>query len=230
MHCLAGLVAGLLMPPLKLPLLEGRTLGGKVRERVYTAAIDGWTALAFHRQVDGLGSTLIIGETESGARIGGYCPTGWESRDDYRASPRAFLFFCEPCDDEEEAWHVCRVLGPGDIAIFDYARGGPQFGAADLVIGPPQTPVMGGIAGPENDSPEYMQRTAGDLRIVKSSLGGSYEKAPAGTNFPAGPLVELEAYCNAAFAPGGGLRVGKAAASQPQQEEEALPKPGWWPF
>ena len=39
--------------------------------------------------------------------------------------------------------------GYSKLAIFDYARGGPQFGAADLVIGPPLTPTAGGIAGPD---------------------------------------------------------------------------------
>ena len=36
-----------------------------------------------------------------------------------------------------------------DVDSFDYARGGPQFGAADLIIGAPLSPVMGGFAGPD---------------------------------------------------------------------------------
>jgi len=219
-----------LIPP--LALLKGTNLGGRVLERVYCAATDGWSALEFHANVDALGSTLIIGETATGARIGGYSPTGWESRDDYRATPNAFLFCAEPCEDEDElVWQRLGVLGPGDIAIFDYARGGPQFGAADLVIGGPKTPVMGGIAGPENDTPEYMERTAGDLRSMRSTLGGSYEKMPNGQAFPSGPLVELEAWANADFAPGGGLRVGEKASSRKAAGGDAeAPKVGWWPF
>lgn len=227
----------ILTPPFKL--LEDTNLGGRQLERCYKASVDGWTALDFHRQVDGVGSTLIIAETSSGARLGGYSPTGWESRDDYRATPRAFLFCSEPkdesdqSDDDEREWQVCAVLGPGDIAVFDYARGGPQFGAADLVIGPPKTPVMGGLAGPENDSPDFMRRTAGDLRTFSSQLGGSYAKLPRGSAFPKGELIELEAFCNAEFASGSGLRI-KGAKTAPSAAasdgEEDQPKVGWWPF
>ena len=113
--------AGFLMPPLSL--LEGSNLGGKQLERCYQASVDGWTAIDFHRCVDALGSTVIVGRTVDGARIGGYSPTGWESRDDYRATPRAFIFCSAPCDDEDDrVWQRSAVLGPGDIAIFDYAR------------------------------------------------------------------------------------------------------------
>lgn len=222
----------LLMPPLSL--LEDTNLGGRELERCYKATDDGWSALDFHRQVDGRGSTLIIAASPGGARFGGYSPTGWESRDDYRATPRAFLFCSADsggADEAERVWQRLAVLGPGDIAIFDYARGGPQFGAADLVIGPPTTPTMGGIAGPENDTPEYMQRTAGDLRRVSSSLGGSYERLPGGvTSLPDGPLVELEAYCNADFADGGGLRIGKAKKPADDEGDGGKPAAGWWPF
>ena len=127
---------------------------------------------------------------------------------------------------------MCAVLGPGDVAIFDYARGGPQFGAADLVIGPPKTPVMGGFSGPDNYGEEYMRRTAGDLREVTAALGSSYERLPKGSAFPTGTLVELEAYCNAAFASGDGLRVGEAAepASTEGRDSAVADAPSWWPF
>ena len=136
--------------PLPLDLLEQTFLGGKRLSRVYQASKDGWSALDFHKQCDDLGSIVVVGKTENGDLLGGFNPAGWESRDDYRATPRAFLFCSDgDCTDEtERLWTSCPVLGPGDIAIFDYARGGPQFGAADLVIGPPLTPTMGGITGP----------------------------------------------------------------------------------
>lgn len=40
-------------------------------------------------------------------------------------------------------------VGGSEAAVFDYARGGPQWGADGLVIGPPMSPVMGGFTGPE---------------------------------------------------------------------------------
>ena len=64
-------------------------------------------------------------------------------------------------------------MGGPEAALFDYARGGPQFGSDGLLIGPPLSPVMGGLAGP--DSPT---RGAGDLRSAKSRLGLSYAALP----------------------------------------------------
>jgi hypothetical protein len=186
--------------------------------------------------VDGLGSTLIVAQTKGGSLLGGYNPVGWDSRDDYRATPRAFLF-CAPGAEEdgaaEPAWQKLAVLGPGDVAISDYACGGPQFGAADLVIGAPTTPVMGGLAGPEIQDPGYMARTAGDLHVVTSQLGSSYEKLPSGSSpFPTDELVELEAYCNAEFCGGrGGFRITSPnQKAKPKDAPSEIPKPGWWPF
>lgn len=223
------------MLPLPLALLASTNLGGKTLERCYRASEDGWSALDFHRQVDGVGSVLVVGELETGELVGGYNPTGWESRDDYRATPRAFLFcsLATPVNGTERAWTQLSVLGPGDVAIFDFARGGPQFGAADLVIGAPLAPVMGGLAGPDTMDDT---RTSGDLRGVRSKLGGSYEPCEA---FPtSGQLVELEAYCSAAFAAGGGrLQVqqvrdeqGGTSGDGGSASDREPDSPGWWPF
>ena len=47
--------------PLPLPMLAGTNLGGKTLARCYKASCDGWSALDFHRQVDELGSLLLVG-------------------------------------------------------------------------------------------------------------------------------------------------------------------------
>ena len=234
--------------PLPLDLLATTFLGGKDLERVYRASEDGWSALDFHRQSDSLGCLVVVGRTESGTLVGGFNPTGWESRDDYRATPRAFLFCADASRSggdegtaEECIWTSCPVLGPGDIAIFDYARGGPQFGAADLVIGPPLTPTMGGIAGPDVASidPNVEGRTAGDCRSCTSLLGGSYARLPDGeAALPVGPLVELEAWANAAFAGDGppskaaavSVKVAQAPNGRGAGAEQQGDKVGWWPF
>jgi hypothetical protein len=78
--------------PLPLSMMEGTNLGGKTLMRCFKANFDGWSALDFHRQVDELGSVVIVGQLKSGALIGGYNPVGYESVDDYRATPRAFVF------------------------------------------------------------------------------------------------------------------------------------------
>ena len=97
----------------------------------------------------------------------------------------------------------------GNAAVFDYATGGPCFGAADLVIGEPKAAIMGGFAGPD------MMDTsigAGSLRSGRSAVGGSYGFAkdwPVRGEFQ---LVQLEVYCNAA------INVARSSG------------PSWWPF
>lgn len=64
-------------------------------------------------------------------------------------------------------------MGGGEAAIYDYRRGGPQFGSDGLLIGPPLSPVFGGFAGPDNPN-----SGVGDLRSAKSRLGLTYAKIP----------------------------------------------------
>jgi hypothetical protein len=65
-----------------------------------------------------------------------------------------------------------QVGGP-EAAVYDYVRGGPQWGSDALVIGPPVGAVMGGLAGPDNPN-----RGLGDLREARCRLGLAYEKLP----------------------------------------------------
>ena len=82
----------------------------------------------------------------------------------------------------------------GNAALFDYATSGPNFGAADLQIGPPRGAVMGGFAGPDA---EDLSTSAGNLRQCKASPGMTY----GGTATRKWPvrgsvqLVEVEVYC-----------------------------------
>lgn len=104
---------------------------------------------------------------------------------------------------------MCDVL-IGNAAVFDYASGGPCFGAADLVIGQGTAAVMGGFAGPDMEDTSI---NAGSLRSGRSSLGGSYEFVngwPVRGDFQ---LVQLEVYCNAAI-----------------KDFESSSGPSWWPF
>ena len=101
----------------------------------------------------------------------------------------------------------------GNAAVFDYATGGPCFGAADLVIGEPKAAVMGGFAGPDVMDTSF---NAGNLKEGRCSVGGSYQLVGK-TGFPVRgnfQLVQLEVYCNAAIADS---PTGSGA-------------PGWWPF
>jgi len=59
--------------------------------------------------------------------------------------------------------------------MFDYARGGPQWGACVLIIEPPQAPGMGGMSGP--DSPTSDGRR-GRPAAKSTSNGQAYETVP----------------------------------------------------
>lgn len=164
--------------------------------RVYKASKDGWSAIDFHKCVDGKGSAIVVALTKSGKRFGGFNPLGWISSDDYGNSNAAFLWF-----DKNGKGVKCPILAGGNTAIYDYTTSGPNFGAADLCIGPPKAPVMGGFTGPDM---ENVERVAGDLRKGKSSVGGVYDYIagwPVGGQFQ---LAEVEVWCN--------LNVGKRTA------------------
>eukprot|EP00741_Cyanophora_paradoxa_P021869 tig00021374_g21110.t1 len=168
--------------------LEGRTL-----RCCYSAAKDGYDALDFHLRVDFKGPVVIVGKTRKGARFGAFNPKGWQSTDDYADTPDAFLFWWPEGAAEPEK--LPKVGGPG-AAIFDYARGGPHFGADGLVIGPPLSPVMGGFTGPEVGTLAF-----GDLREARSRLGLSYARRSDGADSLFGEgeraarLVEIDAFC-----------------------------------
>lgn len=166
-------------------------------QRVYKASEDGWSAVDFHRCCDDRGSGLVVALTRSGKKFGGFNPLGWSSTDDYGGSNSAFLWFRK---DGGGGIARCRVLIGGNAATFDYATGGPQFGPADLVIGPPQAAVMGGFAGPDMEDTSV---NAGDLRRGTSSVGGAYEWTDGWPVRGSFTLVELEVYCNANIEPSG---------------------------
>lgn len=105
-------------------------------------------------------------------KFGAFNPEGYRSTDDYYDSFDPFLFYWDN-NEESEPILLPKVGGSG-AALFDYARGGPQFGADGLLIGPPLAPVMGGFAGPDTNS------GIGDLRQAKSRLGLSYAKRADG--------------------------------------------------
>ncbi|CAB4309684.1 unnamed protein product [Prunus armeniaca] len=151
------------------PSLLGKTfLSGRELKCCYKATIDGFSAANFHN----------------------CC---YRSTDDYYDTFDAFLFYWT--DNEIADPIVLPKVGGSGAALFDYARGGPQFGADGLLIGPPLAPVMGGFAGPDTNS------GIGDLRQAKSRLGLSYAKREDGKESLFGDesratLEEVEVYCS----------------------------------
>ena len=190
-------------------LTAGTSLEGKRLELAYVASEHGWDALDFHGRCDDRGSTLVECETREGLTFGGFNPLGFMSSDDYGSSVNAFIFFVAGDDDAPTR---CPALGNGDGAVYDYAKGGPTFGAADLVIGRPKSSVMGGFSGPDTEDTSIGQ---GSLRTATSSPGGAYERHAAwpAAEIAAGELREVRAWVNADVRP-----AGEASS------------PSWWPF
>lgn len=178
---------------------------------VYKASVDGWSAVNFHSCVDGRGSGFVIVLNQSGKRFGGFNPLGWMSTDDYGSSNAAWLWCMSKGDSKPVR---VPILRGGNTAIFDYATGGPCFGAADLVIGPPRAAVMGGFAGPDMEDTSV---NAGNLRECTSSVGGAYDVPPRGWPSGSSKAVEVEVYCNANVDPRSSSSSGGGGFD-------------WWPF
>ncbi|XP_058765064.1 uncharacterized protein LOC131638520 [Vicia villosa] len=167
-------------------------LKGKELKCCYRATIDGFSATNFHQCCDFKGPCVIIGYTDNSFKFGAFNPEGYRSTDDYYDTFDAFLFYW--IENQNEPIILPKVGGSG-AALFDYARGGPQFGADGLLIGPPLAPVMGGFAGPDTNS------GVGDLTQAKSRLGLSYAKREDGKESIFGDesraiIQEVEVFCS----------------------------------
>ncbi|THU50225.1 hypothetical protein C4D60_Mb06t17890 [Musa balbisiana] len=143
-----------------------------------------------------LGPCVVVGYTTTSFKFGAFNPEGYRSTDDYYDTFDAFLFYWKEAGGSAAADDpvILPKMGGSGAAIFDYARGGPQFGADGLLIGPPLTPVMGVFTGPDASS------GVGDLRQAKSRLGLSYAKREDGKqsvfgDVPKATLVEVQVFC-----------------------------------
>ncbi|XP_028754310.1 uncharacterized protein LOC114713801 [Neltuma alba] len=175
-------------------LLNKTFLKGKELKCCYRATIDGFSATKFHECCDFKGPCVIIGYADNSFKFGAFNPEGYRSTDDYYDTFDAFLFYWPETGAQTQPIVLPKVGGSG-AALFDYARGGPQFGADGLLIGPPLAPVMGGFAGPDTNS------GIGNLRQAKSRLGLSYAKREDGKESLFGDeskatLEEVEVFCS----------------------------------
>lgn len=180
-------------------LLQNTHLEGRDLKCCYRASVDGFSAAAFHRHTDFKGPCVIVCTPEEGPLFGAFSPEGYRSTDDYYDSFDAFLFYWPDSSRATEAlgddFVVLKKVGGSSSALFDYARGGPQFGADGLLIGPPLAPVMGGFSGPDTNS------GAGSLSEARSRLGLSYALRPDGKASLFGDqkrvsLVEVVIFCS----------------------------------
>ncbi|KAK6935004.1 TLDc domain [Dillenia turbinata] len=179
--------------PFSLSLVSKTFLKGKELKCCYRATLDGFSATSFHNCSDFKGPCVIIGYTNKSFKFGAFNPEGYRSTDDYYDTFDAFLFYWTGNEKLDPV--ICPKVGGSGAALFDYARGGPQFGADGLLIGPPLAPVMGGFAGPDTNS------GIGDLRQAKSRLGLSYAKRGDGKGSLFGDdykatLEEVQVFCS----------------------------------
>lgn len=176
--------------PFPTSLVSKTFLKGKELKCCYKATIDGFSATDFHNKCDFKGPCVIVAYTDRSFKFGAFSPEGYRSTDDYYDTFDAFLFYWM----NDQLFILPKVGGSG-AALFDYARGGPQFGADGLLVGPPLAPVMGGFAGPDTNS------GVGDLRQAKSRLGLSYAKRHDGKESlfggePKATLQEVVVFCS----------------------------------
>lgn len=161
------------------PLVAETFIGARELGCCYQMAVDGASALAFHKGCDNAGPTLVVAMAECGRVVGGWFPAEFLSSDDYKETDSDFLFVAKGKTLGEAAANGVEVIAKtgGVGPVFDYARGGPQWGGAPpaLVIGPPLAPVGGGITGLDAE-----ETAVGTLRTAKSTLGIGYAKTSAG--------------------------------------------------
>lgn len=158
--------------PFPMSLVANTHLRGRELKCCYKATVDGFSATDFHRRCDFKGPCVVVGYTDGGFRFGGFSPEGYRSTDDYYDTLDAFLFYWP--EAAAEAPVVLPKVGGSGAALFDYSRGGPQFGADGLLVGPPLTAVMGVFTGPDSSA------GVGDLRSARSRLGLSYARRADG--------------------------------------------------
>ncbi|CAO2152331.1 unnamed protein product [Urochloa humidicola] len=191
--------------PFPMSLVANTHLRGRELKCCYKATVDGFRATDFHRRCDFKGPCVVIGYTATGGgglKFGGFNPEGYRSTDDYYDTLDAFLFYWPLESDSSSSPApapappvVLRKVGGSGAALFDYSRGGPQFGADGLLIGPPLTAVMGVFTGPDSSA------GVGDLRNARSRLGLSYARRPDGKESLFGDetraeLAEVHVFCS----------------------------------
>ncbi|CAN6381081.1 unnamed protein product [Urochloa humidicola] len=167
-----------------MSLLANTHLRERELKCCYKATVDGFSATDLHRRCDFKGPCVVVGYTAAaagGLKFGGFSPEGYRSTDDYYDTLDAFLFYWPPEPDSSSSPApattppvVLPKVGGSGAALFDYSRGGPQFGDDGLLIGPPLTAVMGVFTGPDSSA------GVGDLRSARSQLGLSYARRPDG--------------------------------------------------
>lgn len=139
------------------PMLKNTNLEYLPLRLAYDSGKHGWTAKAWHKQVDKTGPCLIVAKTKGGAYCGGYAPKGFAGYGENRGSIAAFLFTWPDGDTTKPVVKLQKIGGAG-LATIDEPETGPRFGSDGLTI----------------------RMTPGQERLANSKLGPYYEAMPGG--------------------------------------------------
>lgn len=137
------------------PLLAGTQLESTSLRLAYSADRDGWSAQAFHDNVNTFGAGIVVVRTAGGAVVGGYNPRGWIGLGEDRDSIAAFLFTWPLGTKQNETPVKLPKVGGASLAVVDKPEAGIAFGAEGLKLLVP-----------------------GKERLAKCRLGSFYAKMP----------------------------------------------------
>lgn len=106
-----------------------------------TPTRDGFSGEDFHKKSDNQGPTLTVIVSQNGHIFGGFTPCSWDSCNEYKATPEAFLFtLTNPHAIPSSQYFLipgdrCAIgCYKGEGAIFGYRGGNGIFIAATLLF------------------------------------------------------------------------------------------------
>jgi len=138
------------------PMLKNTNLEFLPLRLAYDSGQHGWSAAAWHGQVDKTGPCLVIAQTEGGALCGGYAPKGFAGYGETRGSIAAFLFTWADGDTSRPVVKLRKIGGAG-LATIDEPETGPRFGSDGFIVG----------------------MNPGSERVATTKLGPYYEVMPS---------------------------------------------------
>ena len=109
---------------MKSDLVELCNLGGKQFKLLYRGTRDGFQAKSFHAKCDHQPSTLTVFKSSKGFIFGGYTAVAWDSGEDYKTDPNAFIFSLVNPTGTPKLMQVAMETR----AIYCHPEYGPTFG------------------------------------------------------------------------------------------------------
>jgi hypothetical protein len=144
----------------------------------YDAERDGWLYQPFHDLVDGYGATVIIAQTEGGAVVGGYNPSG--------AAPRPTLRIPVPLGTQLPRgsnlvrFNACQQHVVGNSARCTATRTRSMQALPNIAANPANEIAAGTVPRYRQDSSNTAQGCSSALKCTKSIATSAHDR-PRGT-------------------------------------------------